>query len=81
MGRGRGRRTAETGAIVQAFKENRPVPVDAELLQILACPSCKTPVTLVKNGTGLKCGQCHRVFPIKDDIPVMLLDEATVEAD
>jgi uncharacterized protein YbaR (Trm112 family) len=81
MGRRRGRRTAETGAIVQAFKENRPVPVDAELLQILACPSCKTPVTLVKNGTGLKCGQCHRVFPIKDDIPVMLLDEATVEAD
>ena len=71
----------KTGAIVQTFKENRPVPVDAELLQILACPSCKTPVTLVKNGTGLKCGQCHRVFPIKDDIPVMLLDEATVEAD
>ena len=70
-----------TGAIVLAFKENRPVPVDAELLQILACPSCKTPVTLVKNGTGLKCGQCHRVFPIKDDIPVMLLDEAPVEAD
>ena len=57
------------------------MPVDAELLQILACPSCKTPVTLVNNGTGLKCGQCHRVFPIKDDIPVMLLDEATVEAD
>ena len=82
MGRWRragGSRT--TGAIVRIFKENRPVPVDAELLQILACPSCKTPVTLVKNGTGLKCGQCHRVFPIKDDIPVMLLDEATVEAD
>ena len=72
---------AGTGAIVLTFKENRPVPVDAELLQILACPSCKTPVTLVKNGTGLKCGQCHRVFPIKDDIPVMLLDEATIEAD
>ena len=71
----------KTGAIVLTLKENRPVPVDAELLQILACPSCKTPVTLVKNGTGLKCGQCHRVFPIKDDIPVMLLDEATIEAD
>ena len=71
----------EAGAKVLTFKENRPVPVDAELLQILACPNCKTPVTLVKNGTGLKCGQCHRVYPIKDDIPVMLLDEATVEAD
>ena len=46
--------------------------VDPELLAILACPHCKTPVTLVKNGTALKCGQCHRVYPIKDDIPVML---------
>jgi uncharacterized protein len=55
------------------------MPVDAELLEILACPNCKTKVELVKNGTALKCGQCKRVYPIKDDIPVMLLDEATIE--
>jgi uncharacterized protein YbaR (Trm112 family) len=55
------------------------VPIDRELLDILACPNCKTPVTLVKNGTALKCGTCHRVYPIKDDIPVMLIDEATIE--
>jgi uncharacterized protein YbaR (Trm112 family) len=55
------------------------MPVDRELLEILACPACKTPVQLVKNGTALKCNQCHRVYPIKDDIPVMLIDEATVE--
>ena len=55
------------------------MPVDAELLEILACPVCKTPVTLVKNGSSLKCGSCHRVYPIKDDIPVMLIDEATIE--
>jgi uncharacterized protein YbaR (Trm112 family) len=53
--------------------------VDPELLEILACPSCKTKVDLVKDGTALKCSQCKRVFPIKDDIPVMLLDEATIE--
>ena len=53
--------------------------VDPELLAILACPECKTPVTLVHGGSGLKCGTCKRVYPIKDDIPVMLLDEATVE--
>lgn len=53
--------------------------VDQELLEILACPECKTKVELVKNGTALKCPQCRRVFPIKDDIPVMLLDEATIE--
>jgi uncharacterized protein len=57
------------------------MPVDAELLEILACPHCKTPVTLVKEGAALKCGQCHRVYPIKDDIPVMLIDEATIEPD
>lgn len=55
------------------------MPVDAELLEILACPLCKTPVRLVKNDTALKCDQCHRVYPIKDDIPVMLIDEATIE--
>ena len=55
------------------------MPVDPELLEILACPNCKTKVELVKNGAALKCGQCKRVYPIKDDIPVMLLDEATVE--
>lgn len=53
--------------------------VDPELLAILACPECKTPVILVHDGTGLKCENCKRVYPIKDDIPVMLLDEATVE--
>jgi len=53
--------------------------VDPELLEILACPNCKTPVTLVKNDSALKCATCKRVYPIKDDIPVMLIDEATVE--
>jgi len=31
------------------------------------------------NGSGLKCVQCHRVYPIRDDIPVMLVEEAKVE--
>jgi uncharacterized protein YbaR (Trm112 family) len=54
--------------------------VDPELLEILACPQCKTPVVLVRNGSALKCETCKRVYPIKDDIPVMLLDEATIDA-
>ncbi len=54
--------------------------VDPELLEILACPACKAPVALVAEGTGLKCSQCRRVYPIKDDIPVMLIDEATIES-
>ena len=53
--------------------------IDPELLHILACPNCKTPVALVNNGAALKCAACKRVYLIKDDIPVMLIDEATVE--
>jgi len=55
------------------------VALDPELLEILACPVCKTAVKLVKNGAALKCDACHRVYPIRDDIPVMLIDQATIE--
>jgi uncharacterized protein YbaR (Trm112 family) len=54
--------------------------VDPALLEILVCPACKKPVRPVKNGTGLQCEGCRRVYPIKDDIPVMLIDEATIES-
>ncbi len=55
--------------------------VPQQLLDILVCPLCKVPVKLTPDGQGLKCGQCRRVYPIKDDIPVMLIDEAKVEAE
>ena len=58
---------------------NGTMGIDPELLEILACPECKDPVRLVHDETGLKCGTCRRVFPIRDDIPIMLLDEATTE--
>jgi uncharacterized protein len=57
------------------------VAVSQELLDILVCPLCKAPVKLTPDGQGLKCGQCRRVYPIKDDIPVMLVDEAKIEAE
>jgi hypothetical protein len=53
--------------------------VSKELLDILVCPSCKTPVQLTPDQQGLKCSTCRRVYPIRDDIPVMLVDEARVE--
>jgi uncharacterized protein YbaR (Trm112 family) len=53
--------------------------IHPDLLEILACPVCKTPVELVKGGAGLRCGQCKRVYPVRDDIPIMLPEEATVE--
>lgn len=53
--------------------------IDPELLEILACPVCKTELELKPDQSGLKCAKCKRVYPIKDDIPVMLVDEATIE--
>ena len=48
--------------------------IDPNLLEMLACPACKTPVTL--EAEQLVCGQCQRRYPIRDGIPVMLIDEA-----
>ena len=53
--------------------------VNPELLKILVCPLCKAPVNLTESGQGLKCSQCRRVYPIRDDIPVMLISEAKIE--
>lgn len=53
--------------------------VSKDLLDILVCPLCKAPVELVHYETGLKCTQCRRVYPIRDDIPVMLIEEAHIE--
>jgi uncharacterized protein YbaR (Trm112 family) len=55
------------------------VPVSERLLEILACPACKVKVELTPDGSALKCSACKRVYPIRDDIPIMLIDEATVE--
>lgn len=52
--------------------------ISKELLDILVCPVCKTPVRLIPDKSGLKCQTCYRVYPIRDDIPVMLIDEATI---
>jgi uncharacterized protein YbaR (Trm112 family) len=55
------------------------MPISASLLAILSCPLCEAEVKLTADGKGLKCVSCHRVYPIKDDIPVMIIDEAAVE--
>ena len=53
--------------------------INPELLEILACPVCKSEVLLTADGNGLKCRACYRVYPIRDDIPVMLIDEAVIK--
>ncbi|MGH9804670.1 MAG: Trm112 family protein [Candidatus Acidiferrales bacterium] len=54
--------------------------LDAELLKILVCPQCKTRVELTPDQQGLRCPACRVVYPIRDDIPIMLVDEARPES-
>lgn len=48
--------------------------INKELLDILACPACKTEVKLEND--KIVCSKCHRHYPIKDGIPIMLINEA-----
>lgn len=50
--------------------------MDPRLLEILVCPLCKGPLDYRKAESELLCKACRLAFPIKDDIPVMLEDEA-----
>lgn len=52
--------------------------ISKELLDILACPKCKEAVVLNEKKDGLICEKCSLLYEIRDDIPVMLIDEATV---
>ncbi|PIW44874.1 MAG: hypothetical protein COW18_12310 [Zetaproteobacteria bacterium CG12_big_fil_rev_8_21_14_0_65_54_13] len=55
--------------------------LDQALMEILACPKCKGEVHYNAQKTALECDACHLAYPIRDDIPVMLIDEATALAD
>ena len=48
--------------------------IDKELLEILACPSCKGDVELKNN--KIICLKCGLKYPIKDGVPILLVDEA-----
>ena len=51
--------------------------VSEDLLEILVCPKCKGPVELTPAQDGLVCNACALKYEIRDDIPIMLIDEAT----
>ena len=50
--------------------------ISQELLDILACPKCKGELKMTEKQDGLACNSCKLVYPIREDIPVMLIDEA-----
>jgi uncharacterized protein len=52
------------------------MPISEKLLAILVCPKCKGDLELTSNQDGLVCNVCKLKYPIRDDIPIMLIDEA-----
>lgn len=52
------------------------MPISKELFDILVCPKCKGDIRLNDSQNGLICDNCGLLYHIKDDIPVMLIDEA-----
>jgi hypothetical protein len=50
--------------------------ISKELLEILACPKCKGDLRLNESEDGLICDQCRLLYEIRDDIPIMLIEEA-----
>jgi uncharacterized protein YbaR (Trm112 family) len=49
------------------------------LLDILVCPVCKGDLVLKEDESGLKCQECKRVYPVRDDLPILLREQATIE--
>ncbi len=54
----------------------RRATVDAEFLEILACPKCKGSLTLAADESELRCPACRLAYRIDDGIPILLADEA-----
>jgi uncharacterized protein YbaR (Trm112 family) len=55
--------------------------MDSEFLELLACPACRSELCLKEEPERLVCSACRRSYPIKDGIPVLLVDEATIEGE
>ncbi len=54
--------------------------ISAELLELLVCPICKSALEPKQDDKALRCLGCNHVYPIRDDIPVMLIEEARLDA-
>ena len=68
--------TVRRRGVYQAI-EGGSVPIDPRLLEILVCPACHGEIHPLDADAGLACEGCGRVYPIRDGIPVMLVDEAS----
>lgn len=52
------------------------MPLAEEIISILACPKCRGDLNLVADGSGLLCKACNLVYPVRNDVPVLLIEDA-----
>ena len=52
------------------------MPIDAQLLEFVVCPKCKGEVTVSEDPAGLACAACALLYPVQDDIPNLLIEDA-----
>jgi uncharacterized protein YbaR (Trm112 family) len=52
--------------------------IPKEIVAMLVCPVCKKPLQPAPDETGYKCEACKRFYPVRDGIPVMLVEEASI---
>jgi uncharacterized protein len=55
------------------------IMISQDLLDLIVCPACKKDLELKSDPEALKCTACRRVYPVRDGLPVLLIDEATIE--
>jgi hypothetical protein len=55
--------------------------IPKEIVAMLVCPVCKKPLQPEPDDTGYKCEACKRFYPVRDGIPVMLVEEATIASE
>lgn len=53
--------------------------IPQDLLDLVVCPACKSALEVKTNPEALKCTACRRVYPVRDGLPVLLIEEATIE--
>ena len=57
------------------------MPITADFIETfrVVCPACKGQVVLKEDASGIKCTECRRVYPVRNDIPALIVEEATIE--
>ena len=53
--------------------------IPQDLMDLIICPACHQTLVQKDDGSSLKCTGCHRVYPVRDGIPILLVDEAVIE--